>query len=324
MDTGVLPCAPMSRDEPFLLLVNPAAGGGRARARLPALLDALGEAGASYELHLTRGAGEATDRVREALASGRVGGVAVVGGDGTLSEAAWGFFDASGRPIAPQAWLGPLPVGTGGDLRRTLGIPSDPGVMVTRMLWAPPRPVDVGWLQYRGPQGRKAERVFLNIASFGVAGLVDRYVAEGPKWAGGTAAFAWGTVRGVLRYRPRRVRLRLDEAEPFEASILNVAVANGRFFGGGMQVAPRARMDDGTFDVVVLAPRGVRETLSLAPALYRGQLFSKPGVRCFRARCIEAEPADWGEPVLLDVDGEVPGSLPARFEVRPGALLLKA
>ncbi len=311
-------------DEPFLLLVNPAAGAGRARARLPSVLDALGEAGASYELHLTRGPGEATARVREALASGRVRGVAVVGGDGTLSEAVGGFFDETGAPVASGAWLGPLPIGTGGDLRRTLGIPRDPAVMVTRMLWASPRAVDVGWLHYRDEHGRPAERSFLNIASFGVSGLVDRYVADGPKWLGGAAAFALGTARGLLRYRPRRVSLRLDEGEPFEVSVLTVAVANGRFFGGGMQVAPRARLDDGLLDVVVLAPRGVRETLALAPALYRGEVLSMPGVRWHRARRIEVSLADWGHPVLLDVDGEVPGVLPARFEVRPGALSLKA
>ena len=314
----------MPATEPFLLLVNPRAGAGRARSRLPALLEALGEAGASYELYMTRGPGDATERVREALASGRFAGVAVVGGDGTLSEVTNGFFDERGEPVAPSAWLGPLPVGTGGDFRRTLGIARSPAVMVTRMLWARPRPVDVGWLSYREPSGRPAARAFLNIASFGVAGLVDRYVERGPKWLGGTAAFAIGTARGLLRYRPRRVRIQLDEGEPFEVSMLDVAVANGRYFGGGMQVAPMARIDDGLFDVVVLAPEGIKETLALAPALYRGGLLSMPGVRCERARRVRAEAADWGGPVLLDVDGEVPGMLPATFEVRPGALLLKA
>ncbi|HJL14487.1 MAG TPA: YegS/Rv2252/BmrU family lipid kinase [Sandaracinaceae bacterium LLY-WYZ-13_1] len=308
-------------DEPFRLIVNPHAGAGAAARRLPALERALKRAEARYEVAPTRGPGDATRLVREALEAG-VAGVAVVGGDGTLSEAVNGFFDASGAPIAPDAWLGPLPCGTGGDFRRTVGMSKRIEPMVTRMLWARPRRIDAGWLEYVDDAGEPARRAFLNIASFGLGGKVDRVVNESPKWMGGTPAFLLGTLRAMVGYRNQRVRLRLDDGPPREAAILNVAIANGRYFGGGMQIAPRAELDDGLFDVVSLE-MGPREALTSTTAVYLGAHLDRDDVRFERAARVHAEPVDPTERVLLDVDGEAPGALPATFALRPGALRLR-
>ncbi|HEY8429087.1 MAG TPA: diacylglycerol kinase family protein [Sandaracinaceae bacterium] len=307
-------------DEPFVLVLNPRAGAGAAGERLPALRRALEEAGARFDVALTGGPRDATRIVRDALERG-VRGIAVVGGDGTLNEAVNGFFDERGEPIAPEAWLGPLPCGTGGDFRRTLGIGKRVGPMVTRMLWARPRRVDVGWLVYTDDEGRTAQRAFLNIASFGMSGLIVRLVNEGPKWMGAKPSFLLGTYRGIVRHRNQRVRVTLDDGEPREHAPLTVAVANGRFFGGGMQIAPRAEIDDGFFDVVSL-DMSPWESLALTTAIYRGTHLARPDVTCTRARRVRAEPLD-GERVLIDLDGEGPGMLPATFEIRPRALLLR-
>lgn len=308
-------------DTPFLLVVNPRAGAGAASARLPALRRALTDAGARFDVALTDGPRDATRLVREALRSG-IGGVAVVGGDGTLNEAVNGFFDQDGTPIAEDAWLGPLPCGTGGDFRRTLGVSRRTNAMVTRMLWARPRPVDVGWLRYVDPTGQPAHRAFLNIASFGMSGQVVGLVNETPKWMGGTSAFLLGTLRAMTRYRNQRVRIRIDDEAPREERILTVAVANGRFFGGGMHIAPRAEIDDGAFDVVTLTQTPL-ELLALSGDIYRGAHLERTGVSCVRAQRLFAEPIDPDERVLIDLDGENPGMLPATFELRPGALRLR-
>lgn len=308
-------------DEPFLLVVNPRAGAGAAQERLPALREALEEAGARFDLALTEGPRDATRIVREALQSG-VSGVAVVGGDGTLNEAVNGFFDEDRTPIAKDAWLGPLPCGTGGDFRRTLGVSRRIDPMVTRMLWARPRRIDVGWIRFVDDEGRTVERAFLNIASFGMSGLVVRVVNGSPKWMGGTPAFLLGTLRAIKRYERQRVRLMIDDGEPYEASILTVAVANGRFFGGGMQVAPKAEIDDGLFDVVTLTQKPLA-SLKMSGDIYLGAHLDRQGVSCVRAHRLTAEPLDPEEPVLIDLDGEGPGRLPATFEVMPGALLLR-
>lgn len=312
--------------EPFLLVVNPHAGAGRAEKRVPALTKALHEAGATFDIARTSGPGDATTIVREALQRG-VRGVAVVGGDGTLNEAVNGFFDVNGAVIDASAWLGPLSCGTGGDFRKTIGhgnVSNGAGIdaLVTRMLWSKPRPVDVGWLEYVANDGSAATRAFLNIASFGVAGLVDRLVNETPKWMGGTPAFLIGTLRALSRYESQRVRVTLDERAPRETAIINLAVANGRFFGGGMHIAPRAVIDDGLFDVIGLE-MAVRDSLALTGHIYAGTHIGRRGVSSERAKVVRAEPVRDSDHVLLDVDGEAPGRLPATFSIRAGAIHLK-
>jgi YegS/Rv2252/BmrU family lipid kinase len=308
---------------PFVLVVNPRAGAGRAGQQLDALTAALREGGARFDVVQTRGPGDATVRVREALDAGAEG-IAVVGGDGTLNEAVNGFFEPDGTARDTEAWLGPLPCGTGGDFRKSVGIGTDMNATVTRMLWATPRPIDVGWLEFRDHEGKKAARAFLNIASFGLGGLVDQIVNAGPKWIGGKPAFFLGTLRAMRRYSNRKVVITVDDEPPRETEIVNVAVANGQYFGGGMHIAPEAVLDDGLFDVVGLENMGRVEQMRLTRHLYGDTILQQPKVTYARGRRIVAEPADWSGPVLLDVDGEAPGALPATFEVRPGAVRLRA
>jgi YegS/Rv2252/BmrU family lipid kinase len=308
---------------PIVLVVNPAAGAGDARRKLAALARALDESGAHYEVHLTRRPGDATPLVRAALLAGAAG-VGVMGGDGTLGEAAGGFFDEQGRAFATDRWLAPLPAGTGGDFRRTVGAPVRPTEMARALLAGKARPIDCGWVRYVDDDGAPAERAFLNIASFGMSGVVDRLVNAGPKWIGGRLSFLIGSARALLRYRPRPVVLQLDDAPPRRTTIVNLAVANGRFFGGGMMIAPTAEVDDGRFDVVGLEDMSLGQVLGLTGSIYRGGHVGRPGVSVARASKVVAEPLDpRGPPVLLDVDGEAPGRLPATFELRRAAFLLR-
>ncbi len=309
------------------LIVNPSAGAGRGGQLVEPVARALRERGATVDVLRTRAPGEGTPLAREALSRGSEG-VVVVGGDGTLSEVTNGFFEGR-EPIRPGAWLAPISAGTGGDFRRSLGA-LDVGArgvsideIVSRLWLAPIRTIDVGHLEYVGNDGGKRARVFLNIASFGVGGLVDRIVNDAPKWMGGGVAFFVGTLRALARYRPAEVRVSVDDAAPFEARITNVAVANGRYFGGGMHVAPTASLDDGLFEIVTMRAQGTLRALRLAPHLYRGTHLGREGVEHHRGRVVVASPVDPGADVLLDVDGEAPGKLPARFENLERALPLR-
>ncbi len=313
--------------EPFLLVVNPRAGAGRAETLSPRLVAALRSSGANFDVARTEGPQDATRLVRDALRRG-CRGIAVVGGDGTLSEAANGFFDVDGAPLGTDAWLGPVSCGTGGDFRKTLGTlnvaRSGRGLeaAVKSLLDGVPRRVDVGWLEHLDHDGAPAQRAFLNIASFGVAGRVDQLVNAAPKWMGGTPAFLLGTLRGLAGFEPQRVRVSLDDGPARSCTIVNMAVANGRFFGGGMMIAPEAALDDGQFDVVGIE-RSIAASLALTPRVYAGTHLHRPGVSFERARVVHAVPESRGERVLLDVDGEAPGILPATFRIRPGAFLLR-
>jgi diacylglycerol kinase family enzyme len=161
--------------------------------------------------------------------------------------------------------------------------------------------------------------MFANIASFGVSGVVDRLVNESGKKLG-RLSFLWATARATLTYKNQRVQITFDGKDRVEATINTVAVANGRFFGGAMMVAPDAEVDDGVFDVVALGDLGFGDLLVSGRRIYKGTHVSMDKVSSRRAKVIEAEGIDPNAVIELDVDGESPGRLPARFEIVPGAL----
>jgi YegS/Rv2252/BmrU family lipid kinase len=305
-----------------LVVANPQSANGALGKRWSELEQTIRRCFGPFDHRFTRGPGDGAHVTHEALAEGYEMVVAM-GGDGTISEVADGFFTPSGQAIRPDAVLGVLPFGTGGDFRRTIGAPLELAAGARSLRGRQTRQIDVGRLTYVTHGG--AERVlhFINIASFGIGGLVDRLVNSTTKVFGGRASFLIATVRAMIAYEPQRVLLGVDGRRPEEVEIQNIAVANGRFFGGGMQVAPHALLDDGEFDVVTLQPMGLRDLLLDGHRLYTGTHLVLPGVEAIRARHVEAQPADPDEAVLLDVDGETPGRLPATFEVVPAALRLK-
>lgn len=303
-----------------LFIVNPHSAGGKTGRRWPELRATIQEAIGVFEERFTRGPQEATRLCREGLAAGAELVVAV-GGDGTINEVVNGFFDETG-PIAPAATFGVVPAGTGGDFIKTLGVPRDVA-RAAAALKAAPRAIDVGRLRYVDTEGQPALRYFINVAGFGIGGLVDRYVNRSSKALGGKISFALATLRAAAAYKNATVRLLLDGAPAKEGRIYNVAVANGRFFGGGMQVAPNAELDDGLFDVVTLGDFGFGDLLLRGLDIYSGKHLRNPKVTVERVRRLEAIPQD-GVEVLLDVDGEALGRLPATFELLPGALKVRA
>ena len=161
---------------------------------------------------------------------------------------------------------------------------------------------------------------FLNITSFGIGGLTDELVNNGPKWLGGKAAFLLGTVRALAAYRNVPVTVSVD-GQPFvEGPILNVAIANGQYFGGGMHIAPDASPSDGEFDVVALCDLTRAAAVGLTQRIYAGTHLTHGGVRHTRGCLIEAAPVFPFRHALIDMDGETPGRLPLAARVLPGAV----
>jgi diacylglycerol kinase family enzyme len=193
-----------------------------------------------------------------------------------------------------------------------------------RVLRAEPRPLDLGLLSVTSHDGKPVRKAFINITSFGIGGLTDRIVNSSPKWIGGKAAFFLGTLRAMLVYRNAPVRVRVDGEVWLEAPIFNVALANGRYFGGGMMIAPDADPSDGLIDVVALHDMTRVQSALLAQHIYKGEHLKEAGVRVTRGRRVEAEPLAAGTEVLVDMDGETPGRLPLSAELAVGALRLRA
>lgn len=303
-----------------VVIVNPKSQGGAVGKRWPDLADSIGRILPFDEVR-TSGPGDAIELTRKALRDG-ADRVVALGGDGTVNEVVNGFFDESGVPIAPEATFGLLPYGTGGDFRRTMNIPRALDEAAAIIAGGHRRRVDLGKLTYVTATGEQRTRLFANIASFGVSGVVDRLVNESGKKLGGKLAFAVATARATWSYRNQRVELVFDEeaASRVELTINTVAVANGRFFGGGMMMAPDAEVDDGRFDVVSMGDFGFGDLLRSGRRLYKGTHLTMDKVSHRRATVVEAAPLDPGTAVELDVDGENLGRLPARFETVPGAI----
>ncbi|MBI5545108.1 MAG: diacylglycerol kinase family lipid kinase [Deltaproteobacteria bacterium] len=302
-----------------VLVVNPKSANGATGRHFAQIARAVRAAIGDFEHEFTTAPLEATALTRRALARGAQCVVAV-GGDGTTNEVVNGFFDEQGRPLAQAAALGIVPRGTGGDFRKAFGWSADLAQAAARLKGEACRIIDVGRIRFVDARGAPAARLFVNIASAGVSGLVDFEVNRASKVLGGKVSFALGTLKAMLRYRDVPVRATFDggPVETFPATV--VAVANGQFFGGGMWIAPGARPDDGTFDVTIWSGYGLGDFVTRGKAIYDGSHVRFPNTRTLKARRVTLE-AD--APVLLDVDGEQLGQLPATIELLPGALRLK-
>lgn len=310
-----------------VVIVNPKSQGGAVGKRWPDLADSIARILPFDELR-TSGPGDATLLTRQALRGG-ADRVIALGGDGTVNEVVNGFFDEQGAPVKPEATFGLLPYGTGGDFRRTMNIPRSLPEAAAIIAAGHRRRIDLGKLTYTAPPsagGGDKVRLFANIASFGVSGVVDRLVNESGKKLGGKLSFAIATARATWSYRNQRVELVFDgePASRVELTVNTVAVANGRFFGGGMMMAPDADVEDGILDVVCMGDFGFGDLLRSGRRLYKGTHLTMDKVSHRRAKLVEALPMDPNEAVELDVDGENLGRLPARFEVAPAAIWMAA
>lgn len=306
-------------DPRTVVIVNPKSQGGRLGKRWTELSETLTRA-FPFDLVHTEGPGDATRLAREALRGGAERVVAI-GGDGTINEVVNGFYDERGAPVNPDASFALIPFGTGGDFRKTMSIPKETADAAAIIKANRRKKIDVGKLALTTREGNKVIRMFVNIASFGVSGVVDRLVNESGKKLG-RLSFMYATAKATWSYKNQRVQLTFDgkASDRVETTINTVAVANGRYFGGGMKVAPHAEVDDGAFDVVSIGDLTFGDVLKSGRRLYAGTHLEMEKVSSRRARVVEADPVEPGAIVELDVDGESPGILPARFEIVPSAL----
>ena len=298
------------------MIVNPRSRNGATGRRWGELESKLRAELGVFESELTRGPRDAERIAREGVRSG-IERVLVAGGDGTLNEVASGLLAAG---LGGYAQIGVLPLGTGGDFARSAGMPLRMDDAIAALKQANPRAIDAGRICYRDGALNETTSYFVNVASFGISGLTDRLVNQTTKRFGGRASFLAGTLKALVRYRAAPVSVRVDGTLLHDGPLIIAAAANGRWFGGGMHVAPEARLDDGLLDIVLVPEHPKLKLISKLPLLYSGRHLDDPICSFLRGREIEAE----AEPgvVLLDIDGEPLGSLPVRIEIMPQALWL--
>lgn len=287
----------------LLVILNPAAGRGRAARSWPAVRDRLKHAGVEFEEASTSRSGEGISIAEQA--AGNFRGVAAAGGDGTVHEVVNGLMRAGGN-----AAFGVIPLGSGDDFAKLLS-PREP---VERLRLQQPRRFDVGCIA-SGPQ----TRYFANGMDIGFGAHGARNVASVPGFLTGLGAYLGALALTMVRYPLLRVSLQLDEAPTFELSTAMTAVMNGSTFGGSFRVCPDARPDDGLLDVLLVEAVGRLEILQLVPKIMRGTHAGDRRLRLTRARRIVIESA---EPLLVEADGEIAFTGARRLEIGilPGAL----
>lgn len=281
----------------FLVLANPTAGGGRALKRLPRAVAELERLGAPHRVVQTRSVEHAAQEAAVAAETGET--IAALGGDGLL------------RPIAgvlrnTGAALAILPGGRGNDFAHVLGVPTDPAAAARLAVEGRERMVDVA----------EVDGVpYLSVASFGLDSDANR-VANDTKIVSGNLVYLYASLRALVAWRPARFTVVVD-GERHETTGCTVAVANSGRYGGGMLIAPDAKLDDGRLDVVIVGAAPKLRLLRLLPGVFRGTHVRDPVVSVQRGSVVEV---DADRPFQIYADGDPVGDLPATLRVEPRCL----
>jgi YegS/Rv2252/BmrU family lipid kinase len=309
-----------------VVIVNPTSASGTTGSSWPQLASDLSSYFGSFKNVFTKHGGEATTLAAEAARKG-TSFIIACGGDGTISEVANGIL-SSGKDVE----LGILPSGTGGDFRRTLEIPSQSRDAARILKTGRTRRIDVGRVSFIDNNGEEVTKYFLGVASCGMSTKVIERVKSGgpdwlpantPRWLGGRISFGASLLQTAMRSETTRIVVQLDDFNPHQLNVANFCIANARYFGGGMKIAPIAKLSDGKFDVVSVGDLSAVKIMTSAPRIYLGSHLSMSKVHHTLAKKIVVQPANRNSDVAIEIDGELPGRLPATFQVIPGALRVR-
>jgi len=268
-----------------------------------------------HQMLVTDAPGRAKDYARQALEAG-VNQVICVGGDGTLNEVVNGLMAIPvEKKNRPQ--LGYLPLGTGSDLAKTLGIKSNIENGLRNIADGNGKWVDVGRATFVGHDHQNTERYFINVLSFALGGVVVGRVNQSGKALGGFLTFFWATLTAMVSFKKPRIRLQIDSRIDQQIVCWHVAVSNGQYQGGGMHISPDAKIDDGRLGVTVVGDLSLPAVLLNLAKLYNGEIYTVDQVSRYSGRKIAAGSMDT---VMIDMDGEQVGRLPVKAEILPLAL----
>ncbi len=307
-----------------LVIVNPKSAAGSTHSRWANNASDLRAHFGAFSVAFTKKQGDGIELSKRGIASGRKFIIAC-GGDGTINEVANGILQ-TGEDVE----LGIFPSGTGGDFRRTLGMPSTAREVAKALREGVTKTIDVGKVTFLNHDDNEVSRYFLNVSSFGLSASINERVKSQNlfKWLpgktlGGKSNFAFSTLQEVLETEFITVRVKIDDNDEKTLNTINFCVANARFFGGGMKIAPDAKINDGFFDVINIGDIKTAKIILNVYKLYNGSHLSLDEVKSTLAKRVEVSPLDKNQTIFIETDGELPGKLPAVYEIVPNALKIR-
>ncbi len=294
------------------LIVNPAAGNGRSKKIALWVEKALEQKKISYRRWETTAPGDATQLARQAAEEHRSQPdpsdlLLVIGGDGTFLESVQGMMDSE-LPIAE------IPAGTGNDFLKTLQVPRKPLPALEHILVAKPRKIDLGTVN---------EDLFANECGAGFDVTVLDHAESAKRYARGLAPYLWGVIKAIFTHRSRTMEIIADGETLFQGDCLVFSVANGGFIGGGIPISPQATVTDGFFDLIVIKNCSRLRMVSYLPGLLVGKILTfKHTVIHKKVKEVSVYSPD-GQPLRVNVDGEISNRAQCHFKILPGQLHIK-
>jgi diacylglycerol kinase (ATP) len=298
-----------------VFLVNPASANGSTGRRWPEIARKAAASGLIGDTLMSEAPGHLAELAAGAAADGAKL-LVVVGGDGTVHETVNGLLAAD---RAHDVELAVLPRGTGKDFVRSLRIPTNLAGALTVATSGSARHVDVGRASFRAWDGSDGAAFFANFAGAGISGAIARRANDTSKALCGRLSFFKATVAVFFSWKSVDVSADVDGTKR-AGPMFEVLAMNGDYAAGGMWVTPDAEPDDGLFDVLLIGDVTKADFVRTFPKIYRGKHLSHPKIEVLRGRAVEVDAA---LPLPIVLDGEQPGTTPARFEIVPRALRVR-
>ncbi len=291
-----------------VILLNPAAAGGRSALRFKRIQDKIDFLFPKVPVRVSERQGHMTELARRCAHEG-IERIIGVGGDGTFNQIVNGLFEHQ-KPINPDLVLGTLPIGTGSDFIRSLGISSALGEALSVLHRGKVASVDIGHVRLCGFDGKEKEHYFLNILSCGMSADIALRVSQSSAWGGPFFRYLRNSLAGILSYDGKNTELHYHgNGTDYKGTFTFLVLANGRYFGGGMFAAPQAQLDDGKLQAVLIKHMSKLALLRAFPSIYRGTHLNLP--ETLSCQNESADVSSTGR-VNVESDGESIGTLPMK------------
>jgi YegS/Rv2252/BmrU family lipid kinase len=301
------------------VVINPSSSGGKTARRHERIVQELRKRiKGELTVFTTAKPLDATDSTRTAIMNGAEL-IVVIGGDGTIHEVINGFVDG-GKLINPSCQLGIVSSGTAQDSAKGFGLHRSTALQIEAVCGPRKRFIDIGRATFIDNVGKQNDQLFLNECSQGIAAVVVQRFQAHHKWMGGFLGFGITAVATAARHREQDMTVEIDGNRVVSDRLLGVVVANGAYAGGGMHFAPKSKVDDGLFDVVLIHKQSIPSRLINFPRIYFGTHVNLSWISYFQGRSIKVTS---NEAVPIEADGEFLGHVPCAIDVLPSFLPLK-